>query len=171
MSQPTPPQMPHPTPHQLPHPGPQPVMQPHRQEMISSTETLVQPTETAPATTPYATNTLRSSSPKPDASELYLKSKALLDSKRKFTPAAAQDSGQRRFYFIVSIIMTLESIFLICFNLFSLQLLTPGTWMCILKGTRNPALVSESSEERVQISRWVFSSDDTSTVERWLEFY
>lgn len=27
--------------------------------------------------------------------------------------------------------------------------------MCILKGTRNPALVSESSEERVQISRWV----------------
>lgn len=91
MSQPTPQQMPHttpqqlphPTPQQLPHPGPQPVAQPHRQEVTGSTETLGQPSEVAPAAFPYAVNTLRSSSPKPDASELYLKSKALLDSKRK----------------------------------------------------------------------------------------
>uniref|UniRef100_A0A674MR84 Membrane-associated guanylate kinase, WW and PDZ domain-containing protein 3 n=1 Tax=Takifugu rubripes TaxID=31033 RepID=A0A674MR84_TAKRU len=65
----------------LPHPGPQPVTQPHRQEVTGSTETLGQPSEAAPAAFPYAVNTLRSSSPKPDASELYLKSKALLDSK------------------------------------------------------------------------------------------
>lgn len=83
MSQPPPQQMPNPAPQHLPHPGPQPVTQPHRQEMIGSTETLGQPSEAAPAALPYAANTLRSSSPKPDASELYLKSKALLDSKRK----------------------------------------------------------------------------------------
>lgn len=83
MSQPTPQQMPHPTPQQVPHPGPQPVTQPHRQEMIGSTEALGPPSEAAPAAFPHAANTLRSSSPKPDASELYLKSKALLDSKRK----------------------------------------------------------------------------------------
>lgn len=88
-------QLPHPPPQQLPHPGPQPVTQPHRQEVTGSTETLGQPSEAAPAAFPYAVNTLRSSSPKPDASELYLKSKALLDSKRKyptggfFTPTAA----------------------------------------------------------------------------------
>uniref|UniRef100_A0A674PDP8 Membrane-associated guanylate kinase, WW and PDZ domain-containing protein 3 n=1 Tax=Takifugu rubripes TaxID=31033 RepID=A0A674PDP8_TAKRU len=58
-----------------------PVTQPHRQEVTGSTETLGQPSEAAPAAFPYAVNTLRSSSPKPDASELYLKSKALLDSK------------------------------------------------------------------------------------------
>ncbi|XP_029689806.1 membrane-associated guanylate kinase, WW and PDZ domain-containing protein 3a isoform X4 [Takifugu rubripes] len=81
MSQPTPQQMPNLTPQQLPHPGPQPVTQPHRQEVTGSTETLGQPSEAAPAAFPYAVNTLRSSSPKPDASELYLKSKALLDSK------------------------------------------------------------------------------------------
>lgn len=84
MSQPAPQQMPNLTPQQLPHPGPQPVTQPHRQEVTGSTETLGQPSEAAPAAFPYAVNTLRSSSPKPDASELYLKSKALLDSKRKY---------------------------------------------------------------------------------------
>lgn len=83
MSQPPPQQMPNPAPQHLPHPGPQPVTQLHRQEMIGSTETLGQPSEAAPTAFPYAANTLRSSSPKPDASELYLKSKALLDSKRK----------------------------------------------------------------------------------------
>lgn len=85
MSQPAPQQMPNLPPQQLPHPGPQPVTQPHRQEVTGSTETLGQPSEAAPAAFPYAVNTLRSSSPKPDASELYLKSKALLDSKRKYT--------------------------------------------------------------------------------------
>ncbi|XP_010899905.1 membrane-associated guanylate kinase, WW and PDZ domain-containing protein 3a isoform X2 [Esox lucius] len=51
-------------------------------EMTTSTETL-SPTELAPAPPPlpFPTNTMRSASPKPDPSELYLKSKALLDSK------------------------------------------------------------------------------------------
>lgn len=83
MSQPTPQQMPQPAPQQVPHPGPQPVPQPHRQEKIGSTETLGQPSEAAPTAFPHAANTLRSSSPKPDASELYLKSKALVDNKRE----------------------------------------------------------------------------------------
>uniref|UniRef100_A0AAQ6AIX5 Membrane-associated guanylate kinase, WW and PDZ domain-containing protein 3 n=1 Tax=Amphiprion ocellaris TaxID=80972 RepID=A0AAQ6AIX5_AMPOC len=51
-----------------------------RQEMISSTETLSQP-EMQPSPLSFPANTLRSSSPKPDASELYLKSRAILDSK------------------------------------------------------------------------------------------
>ncbi|KAM8829801.1 membrane-associated guanylate kinase, WW and PDZ domain-containing protein 3a isoform 1-T2 [Synchiropus picturatus] len=52
---------------------------PHNQrhEMVSSTETLSHP-EVPP--NPLSGNTLRSSSPKPDASELYLKSRALLES-------------------------------------------------------------------------------------------
>ncbi|XP_074537246.1 membrane-associated guanylate kinase, WW and PDZ domain-containing protein 3a isoform X2 [Halichoeres trimaculatus] len=79
-SQPSPQQAPHSVPHQSPHSAPQPVMQPQRQEMISSTETLSQP-EIPPNPLSFTANTLRSSSPKPDASELYLKSKALLDSK------------------------------------------------------------------------------------------
>uniref|UniRef100_A0A8C4E8T7 Membrane-associated guanylate kinase, WW and PDZ domain-containing protein 3 n=1 Tax=Dicentrarchus labrax TaxID=13489 RepID=A0A8C4E8T7_DICLA len=59
-----------------------PITQPQRQEMISSTETLgPQPCEVPPNPLPFPANTLRSSSPKPDASELYLKSKAMLDSK------------------------------------------------------------------------------------------
>uniref|UniRef100_A0A3Q1FMU0 Membrane-associated guanylate kinase, WW and PDZ domain-containing protein 3 n=1 Tax=Acanthochromis polyacanthus TaxID=80966 RepID=A0A3Q1FMU0_9TELE len=49
-------------------------------EMISSTETLSQP-EMQPSPLSFPANTLRSSSPKPDASELYLKSRAILDSK------------------------------------------------------------------------------------------
>lgn len=98
MSQPTPQQMPHPTPQQVPHPGPQPVAQPHRLEMIGSTETLGQPSEAAPTAFPHAANTLRSSSPKPDASELYLKSKALLDSKRKsFLPLQLLRAAGLRF--------------------------------------------------------------------------
>uniref|UniRef100_A0A3Q2ZR58 Membrane-associated guanylate kinase, WW and PDZ domain-containing protein 3 n=1 Tax=Kryptolebias marmoratus TaxID=37003 RepID=A0A3Q2ZR58_KRYMA len=47
-----------------------------RQEMANSTETLSQQ-----EALPVSVNTLRSSSPKPDPSELYLKSKALLDSR------------------------------------------------------------------------------------------
>ncbi|TMS16720.1 Membrane-associated guanylate kinase, WW and PDZ domain-containing protein 3 [Larimichthys crocea] len=80
LSQPTPQQAPHPVPQQLPHPSSQPVTQ--RQEMMSSTETIGQSSgEAAPNPLPFPANTLRSSSPKPDASELYLKSKAMLDSK------------------------------------------------------------------------------------------
>ncbi|XP_034552334.1 membrane-associated guanylate kinase, WW and PDZ domain-containing protein 3a [Notolabrus celidotus] len=83
-SQPSPQQAPHSAPHQSPHSVPQPVTQPvmqtQRQEMISSTETLSQP-EVPPNPISYTANTLRSSSPKPDASELYLKSRALMDSK------------------------------------------------------------------------------------------
>ncbi|XP_042347232.1 LOW QUALITY PROTEIN: membrane-associated guanylate kinase, WW and PDZ domain-containing protein 3a [Plectropomus leopardus] len=80
ISQPTPQQAPHPAPQQMPHPISQPITQPQRQEVINSTEALGQP-EVAPNPLPYHTNTLRSSSPKPDASELYLKSRALLESK------------------------------------------------------------------------------------------
>ncbi|KAM9752130.1 membrane-associated guanylate kinase, WW and PDZ domain-containing protein 3a isoform 1-T1 [Menidia menidia] len=76
VSQPSLHQVPHPVPQQPPVPSSQPTLQ--RQEMANSTETLTQP-EAPPNAFP--TNTTRSSSPKPDASELYLKSKALLDSK------------------------------------------------------------------------------------------
>uniref|UniRef100_A0A3B4XS81 Membrane-associated guanylate kinase, WW and PDZ domain-containing protein 3 n=1 Tax=Seriola lalandi dorsalis TaxID=1841481 RepID=A0A3B4XS81_SERLL len=55
-------------------------MRPQRQEIINSTEALSQP-EMPPNPLSFPANTLRSSSPKPDASELYLKSKAMLDSK------------------------------------------------------------------------------------------
>ncbi|XP_041654918.1 membrane-associated guanylate kinase, WW and PDZ domain-containing protein 3a [Cheilinus undulatus] len=79
-SQPAPQQASHPMPHQSPHAVPQPIMQSQRQEMISSTETLGQP-EVPPNPVLYSANTLRSSSPKPDATELYLKSKALMDNK------------------------------------------------------------------------------------------
>ncbi|KAK5610700.1 Membrane-associated guanylate kinase, WW and PDZ domain-containing protein 3 [Crenichthys baileyi] len=69
-------QAPHPVSQQLPHPASQPSVQlQQRQEMMNSTETLSQPEA------PSNANTLRSSSPKPDPSELYLKSKAILDSK------------------------------------------------------------------------------------------
>ncbi|XP_041801249.1 membrane-associated guanylate kinase, WW and PDZ domain-containing protein 3a [Chelmon rostratus] len=81
ISQPPPQQAPLPVPQQLPHPCSQPATQPHRQEMISSTETLGQPGEVAPNPLPFPASTLRSSSPKPDASELYLKSRAILESK------------------------------------------------------------------------------------------
>ncbi|CAJ1084535.1 membrane-associated guanylate kinase%2C WW and PDZ domain-containing protein 3a [Xyrichtys novacula] len=79
-SQPSPQQPPHSVPNQSPHSAPQPVMQPQRQEMMSSTETLGPP-EVPPNPITYTANTLRSSSPKPDASELYLKSRAMVDSK------------------------------------------------------------------------------------------
>uniref|UniRef100_A0A8C7YS30 Membrane-associated guanylate kinase, WW and PDZ domain-containing protein 3 n=1 Tax=Oryzias sinensis TaxID=183150 RepID=A0A8C7YS30_9TELE len=49
-------------------------------QMISSTETLTQ-SDVTPNSLPVSSGTLRSSSPKPDASELYLRSKAILDSK------------------------------------------------------------------------------------------
>ncbi|KAM7411318.1 hypothetical protein PAMA_021353 [Pampus argenteus] len=66
-----------------PQPAPQqvsqPVTQPQRQDIINSTEAISHP-EVPPNPLAFSTNTLRSSSPKPDASELYLKSKALLDS-------------------------------------------------------------------------------------------
>ncbi|XP_028438198.1 membrane-associated guanylate kinase, WW and PDZ domain-containing protein 3a [Perca flavescens] len=69
-----------PAPQQAPHASPQPVGQPQRQEAVNSAEALGQ-AEVAPNPLPFSGNTLRSSSPKPDASELYLKSRALLDSK------------------------------------------------------------------------------------------
>jgi len=78
-------QAPHPVPQQLPPPSSQATaQQQQRKEMINSTETLSQP-DVAPNTLPFTASTMRSSSPKPDASELYLKSKALLDSKRKWS--------------------------------------------------------------------------------------
>ena len=57
-----------------------------RQEMTASLETLDGIGDSAPQALPYHSNTstLRSiDSPKRDATELYLKSKALLDSRRK----------------------------------------------------------------------------------------
>uniref|UniRef100_A0A7N6A3C9 Membrane-associated guanylate kinase, WW and PDZ domain-containing protein 3 n=1 Tax=Anabas testudineus TaxID=64144 RepID=A0A7N6A3C9_ANATE len=74
--------MPQPAPQQAPHPAPQQVPQPvlQRQEIINNAEILGQP-EIPPNPIPFPANTLRSSSPKPDPSELYLKSKAILDSK------------------------------------------------------------------------------------------
>ncbi|XP_056278397.1 membrane-associated guanylate kinase, WW and PDZ domain-containing protein 3a isoform X3 [Pseudoliparis swirei] len=70
----------HPAPHVMPHPASQPVAQLQRQEIINSTEALGQP-GLAPNQHPFPASALRSSSPKPDASELYIKSRALLDSK------------------------------------------------------------------------------------------
>ncbi|XP_067095263.1 membrane-associated guanylate kinase, WW and PDZ domain-containing protein 3a isoform X1 [Osmerus mordax] len=61
--------------HSQPQPQPQP-----RQELTTSTETL-SPSEPMPQPLPFPSGTLRSVSPKPDPSELYLKSKAMLDSK------------------------------------------------------------------------------------------
>lgn len=66
--------------HPVPHPCPQPVSQPQKQEMTNSTDTLSHP-EVPPNPIQIPANNMRSSSPKPDASELYLKSKAILDSK------------------------------------------------------------------------------------------
>ncbi|KAM8863549.1 membrane-associated guanylate kinase, WW and PDZ domain-containing protein 3a isoform 2-T2 [Spinachia spinachia] len=75
----------HPTPQHAaqppPHPCSQPAAQPpQQQEIIGSMEALG-PAELAPNPLPFPASTLRVSSPKPDASELYIKSKALLDSK------------------------------------------------------------------------------------------
>ncbi|KAM8755725.1 membrane-associated guanylate kinase, WW and PDZ domain-containing protein 3a isoform 1-T1 [Acanthopagrus schlegelii] len=91
ISQPAPQQAPHSVPQQLPHPAhqqlphacSQPIsqQQQQRQEMLSSTETIGQPSELPPNPLSYPATTLRASSPKPDASELYLKSRAMLDSK------------------------------------------------------------------------------------------
>lgn len=72
-------------PQQSPQPYPQSASQQQRQEMISSSETVAQPSEAPPDPLPFHGNTLRSCSPKPDASELYLKSKAIMDNKRKST--------------------------------------------------------------------------------------
>ncbi|XP_068162829.1 membrane-associated guanylate kinase, WW and PDZ domain-containing protein 3a isoform X3 [Antennarius striatus] len=80
-SQPAPQPAHHPASQQLPPPSAQPTGHPQRQEMIGSTETISQPPESASNPTSFHANVLRSSSPKPDASELYLKSKAFLDSK------------------------------------------------------------------------------------------
>ncbi|XP_068607683.1 membrane-associated guanylate kinase, WW and PDZ domain-containing protein 3-like [Brachionichthys hirsutus] len=52
-----------------------------RQETVGSTETIRHPPESSSNPISLHANALRSSSPKPDASELYLKSKAFLDSK------------------------------------------------------------------------------------------
>lgn len=58
-----------------------------RQDMMASTETLDCMMDSAPQALPYHSNTgtLRSvDSPRRDATEMYLKSKALLESKRKY---------------------------------------------------------------------------------------
>uniref|UniRef100_A0A3P9M0P8 Membrane-associated guanylate kinase, WW and PDZ domain-containing protein 3 n=1 Tax=Oryzias latipes TaxID=8090 RepID=A0A3P9M0P8_ORYLA len=80
VSQPVLEQAPLPVPQQLPHPPSHHHLQQQQQEMISSTETLTQ-SDVTPNSLPVSSGTLRSSSPKPDASELYLRSKAILDSK------------------------------------------------------------------------------------------
>ncbi|KAM4571924.1 membrane-associated guanylate kinase, WW and PDZ domain-containing protein 3a [Fundulus diaphanus] len=68
-------QAPHPVSQQLPHPATLPVAQlQHPQDVANSMETS-QPEG------PSSANTTRASSPKPDPSMLYLKSKAMLDSK------------------------------------------------------------------------------------------
>uniref|UniRef100_A0A8D3C3G6 Membrane-associated guanylate kinase, WW and PDZ domain-containing protein 3 n=1 Tax=Scophthalmus maximus TaxID=52904 RepID=A0A8D3C3G6_SCOMX len=59
-------------------PTPQPQLQ--RQEMTNSMEA-IGPPEIPPNPISFPDNTLHSTSPKPDASDLYLKSRALLDSK------------------------------------------------------------------------------------------
>ncbi|KAM3617658.1 uncharacterized protein V6R79_009356 [Siganus canaliculatus] len=87
ISQPTPQPAPNPVSQQLPHPCPQPVPHLQRQELMGSTEAVSQPSEVPPNPLPFSTSTLRTSSPKPDASELYLKSRAILDSK----PANTKD--------------------------------------------------------------------------------
>ncbi|XP_053173297.1 membrane-associated guanylate kinase, WW and PDZ domain-containing protein 3a isoform X1 [Scomber japonicus] len=69
-----------PAPQQMPHPCSQPITQPQRQDIINNTEGLGH-SEMPPNPLPFSANTLRSSSPKPDATELYLKSRAMLDSK------------------------------------------------------------------------------------------
>lgn len=69
-------------PQQSPQPYPQSASQ-QRQDMTSSSEAVGPPGEALPDPLPFHGNTLRSCSPKPDASELYLKSKAIVDSKRK----------------------------------------------------------------------------------------
>uniref|UniRef100_A0A674EXQ3 Membrane-associated guanylate kinase, WW and PDZ domain-containing protein 3 n=1 Tax=Salmo trutta TaxID=8032 RepID=A0A674EXQ3_SALTR len=58
-----------------------------RQEMTSSTETLDCVTDSVPQALPYNSNTstLRNNSPKRDTTEMYLKSKALLESKQPHT--------------------------------------------------------------------------------------
>uniref|UniRef100_A0A1A7WSN5 Membrane-associated guanylate kinase, WW and PDZ domain-containing protein 3 n=1 Tax=Iconisemion striatum TaxID=60296 RepID=A0A1A7WSN5_9TELE len=65
----------------LPHQSSQSlIQQQQRQEVTNSTETLNQP-EAVLGGLPVSANNLRSSSPKPDPSELYLKSRALMDSR------------------------------------------------------------------------------------------
>ncbi|XP_059911316.1 LOW QUALITY PROTEIN: membrane-associated guanylate kinase, WW and PDZ domain-containing protein 3a [Gadus macrocephalus] len=82
----------HPVVQAAPHPSAQPLPQPgapsagqhrpmERQDMAASTETL-SPVELPPQPLPYSSSgtLLRSASPKPDASELYLRSRAMLES-------------------------------------------------------------------------------------------
>lgn len=67
-----------------------------RQEMTASTETLDGITDSTPQALPYHSNTstLRSAdSPKRDATEMYLKSKALLESRRKCKPTSLLSKG------------------------------------------------------------------------------
>lgn len=73
-----------------------------RQEMTASTETLDGITDTAPQALPYHSNvsTLRSTdSPKRDATEMYLKSKALLESRRECRPTSLVLKGCSVFTF------------------------------------------------------------------------
>ncbi|KAL4622499.1 membrane-associated guanylate kinase, WW and PDZ domain-containing protein 3 isoform X1 [Arapaima gigas] len=54
---------------------------PKKQEMTSSTEALDRTLEPAPQPLPYLHSAMRSGSPKPDPAELYIKSKALVESR------------------------------------------------------------------------------------------
>lgn len=75
--------VPQPAPLQVLHPSSQLAAQPlQRQEMMDIAEILGYQ-DVPPNPLPYPASALHSASPKPDASDLYLKSKALLDSQRK----------------------------------------------------------------------------------------
>ncbi|XP_037336535.2 membrane-associated guanylate kinase, WW and PDZ domain-containing protein 3a isoform X1 [Pungitius pungitius] len=76
LSQPTPQHAAQP----MPPPCSQPAAQPLQPDALGSMEALG-PSELVPNPLPFPGNTLRVSSPKPDASELYIRSKALLDSR------------------------------------------------------------------------------------------
>lgn len=65
--------------------------------MTASTETLDCVTDSVSQALPYHSNTstLRNDSPKRDATEMYLKSKALLESKRECTYCSYTDRQRR----------------------------------------------------------------------------
>lgn len=101
------------------------------------------PAEPAPQTLPFPPHAVRSSSPKLDPSELYLKSKALMDSKREFS-----------FHLGFSdVSIQMKKLIFRC----DLQLSTQKTWTCLSRGTRRLDLASECWVEKGRISRWVFT--------------
>ncbi|XP_061908748.1 membrane-associated guanylate kinase, WW and PDZ domain-containing protein 3a isoform X3 [Entelurus aequoreus] len=84
-SQPTLPPASQPAPQHTPrHSHPSPVTQPQRPELIDSAEAPGH-AEVPPNPLSFPANAAHSSSPKPDASELYLKSRAMVDSQPSYT--------------------------------------------------------------------------------------